>query len=113
MQLIRKVLIVMILAVLLLPTQSISAGTFSGQNGRIAFTKASGGGIWAVHQNGTWAQRLSVRTATEMAWSPDGKQLAFVEPGVGGAMRLQVMNSISGTARNLTRQPDISDSEPA
>lgn len=66
-----------------------------------------------MHQNGTWAQRLSVRTATEMAWSPDGKQLAFVEPGVGGAMRLQVMNSISGTARNLTRQPDISDSEPA
>lgn len=102
----------MILAVLLLPTQSVSAGTFTGQNGRITFTKPSGG-IWTVRPNGTWAQRLSVRMATEMAWSPDGMQPAFVEPGVGGTTRLQVMNSKTGKTRSLTHQTDISDSEPA
>lgn len=107
---IRKVLIVIILAVLLLPAQNSSAATFTGHNGQIAFGKADG--IWTVRQNGSQAQLLSERTASDMAWSPDGTQLAFVEPRSNDTTCLKIINALTGTTRAMTRQSSMSDSEP-
>ncbi len=111
MQLIRKFLIAAVMGILLLPIQSASAYTFDGHNGRIAFTKPSGG-IFAVRKNGNGTQHLSARTATEMTWSPDGTQLAFAEREQDGATRLKIMNIATGIVQSLTRQAGISDSEP-
>ncbi len=107
---IRKVVIIIVLAILVIPAQGVSASTSVVQNGRIAFGRIDG--IWAVQPNGSQEQRLSQRVANDMAWSPNGTQLVIVEPRPSGTTHLRIMNAATGNMKNVTRQSAISDSEP-
>lgn len=108
----RKVLMIIVLAALLLPAQGASAATFAGQNGRIAFGKASGG-LWSVRPNGGQAQLLSASNVSDVAWSPSGTHVAFVEPRPNSNKRLRIMNVFTGATHNITNQSDASESSPA
>ena len=59
-----------------------SAACFSPDGGRIAFTNPEG--LWVV--NTTLERPRKVRegiVATSMAWAPDGRTIAFIDPGIG------------------------------
>lgn len=59
-----------------------TAACFSPDGARIAFTNLDG--LWLV--NTTLERPRKVRegiAATSMAWSPDGRSIAFIDPGIG------------------------------
>ena len=108
---IRNIFVVMILGVLLFPVHTVSAGTFAGQNGRIAFSKGNAG-VWTVRPNGSQARQLGEQQASDLAWSPDGSLLAMVEPRQNGATRLKIVNNKTGATQDITRSARVSDSSP-
>ena len=55
---------------------------WSGDGRLIAFASSrSGGGIYAVHPDGTGLRRLIRGPASDVVWSPDGGRLAYMGPG--------------------------------
>jgi TolB protein len=68
--------------------------------------------LWLVGSDGSNPHPLSTRTASGVAlwhtaWSPDGKRLAFVSDGNGGAQDVFVINADGTGERNISDSPDI------
>ena len=66
------------------------------------------GDLWSVPVAGGRAIRLTQHSAEESqpAYSPDGKQLAFISTREGGARQVFVMPARGGEARQLTRHSE-------
>jgi Tol biopolymer transport system component len=90
-----------------------SAGaTFSGLNGSIAF--AADGQIWAISANGETQTIAANLCADNVAWSPDGKKMAFDSGGggCGSPSSIFLMNADGSHPRTLT-DSGCGDVQPA
>jgi TolB protein len=90
-----------------------AAATFPGQNGNIAF--AAAGQIWAISADGGEAQAIAANLcADNVAWSPDGKKIAFDGGGggCGSPSGIFVMNADGSHLRSLT-DSGCGDVQPA
>jgi Tol biopolymer transport system component len=76
MSLLAPVLIAALVAVALVPTTA--RATFSGQNGKIAFTRAGTNGIFVMNPDGHGVKRLTTGFDSGASFSPDGARVAFV-----------------------------------
>ncbi len=66
----------------------------------------SGDGLWTMRPDGSDQRELSsVSHAGVPAWSPDGKQIAFVGDGVDGDSDLYLMNADGTDERKVTDAP--------
>jgi len=80
------------------------APTFSPNGQRIAFARL-GGGIFSMNLDGTGLRRLTGNGRDSFpAWSPDGKQIAFLRPEVDG-WRVYVMSASGAAERRLRLAP--------
>lgn len=79
--------------------------------GLIAFSSFREGthGIYAIALEGTGVRRLASNTAADSAWSPDGRQIAFLRDGTTAdadcreCIDLYVMDADGSNQRRLTR----------
>jgi len=78
-----------------------SGGTFSGNNGKLAYT--CGTSICTINPDGTGATTLTSlpANATDPSWSDDGTQIAFVEPVNG----ISVANANGTGAGGIGAEP--------
>lgn len=76
-----------------------------------AFSKSeiAGGGLYLA---GGGRTRLVIPAATEPAWTPDGRRLAYVAPGAGGATDLFVADA-DGTNRGRLTASDVDEASPS
>jgi Tol biopolymer transport system component len=72
-----------------------TAGLQASSDGQIVYINTNG--IYLLRADGAGHQRLDVASGQHVAWSPDGKQLAFL---LGG---LRVIDADGGNLRQLTR----------
>lgn len=81
--------------------------TWSPDGSKLAFADA--GWLTVVDRDGTGLRRLAPVRAFEngLSWSPDGKTLAFARDA-----DIWAVDAESGNARNLTRTPDLTETEP-
>jgi dipeptidyl aminopeptidase/acylaminoacyl peptidase len=68
-----------------------------------------GGGVYVV---GRGQKRLVAAAASEPAWSPDGRRLAYVAPGAGGAGDIFVADANGTHARPITQTSEIHEAAP-
>jgi Tol biopolymer transport system component len=107
-------------AILLLASLPAHA-TFPGKNGRIAFVQGVGtvSDVFTMNPDGTDVRKLTLFGASGgqtccVAWSPDGKQLAFAaaaSPSANG--QLWIMNADGSSQHLLLDDPSDSDIEPS
>lgn len=78
----------------------------------LAFARAdlAGGGVYVV---GGGQVRLLRRDAAEPAWSPDGRRLAYVAAGSGGASDLFVIDQDGTHAGRITWSADVDETSPS
>jgi dipeptidyl aminopeptidase/acylaminoacyl peptidase len=80
------------------------APAFSPAGTRLAFAR-SGVGIFTMNPDGTALRRITTNGRdSSPAWSPDGRQLAFVRP-IGTKWRLYVVSLSGGAPRALAKAP--------
>jgi len=85
-------------------TAPSDAPTFSPNAKRVAFARL-GGGIFSMNVDGTGLRRLTTNGRDSLpAWSPDGKQIAFLRP-VGDGWRVYVMSASGAGERRLRLAP--------
>jgi Tol biopolymer transport system component len=82
--------------------------TFSGENGKIAFTthRDRNAEIYTMNADGAAPTRLTSdsRQDTDSAWSADGAQIAFQKgDGVTGTFEIYTMNADGSNQQNITR----------
>jgi dipeptidyl aminopeptidase/acylaminoacyl peptidase len=78
----------------------------------LAFTRSTPGGA-GVYLLGGGRLRLLARDAREASWSPDGRRVAYVAPGAGGAADLFVADA-DGTHRGrITWTPGVDETSPS
>jgi Tol biopolymer transport system component len=92
------------------------AGTASSRRpaawATLAFSRpeAAGGGVYLIGRRGA---RLLARAGLEPAWSPDGRRVAYVAPGSGGASDVFVKDA-DGTHRGrITRTDGVYEASPS
>ncbi|HEU6445927.1 MAG TPA: lysyl oxidase family protein [Gaiellaceae bacterium] len=76
----------------------------------LAFSKSevSGGGVYVAGRGRT---RLVIPAATDPAWSPDGRRLAYLAPGADGAADVFVADA-DGTNRGRLTTTDLDETSP-
>jgi len=76
----------------------------------LAFSKSevAGGGVYIA---GRGRARLVLPAATDPAWSPDGRRLAYLAPGAGGAADVFVADA-GGTNRGRLTATDLDETSP-
>jgi Tol biopolymer transport system component len=90
-----------------------AGATFPGQNGEIAYTVA--GRVWVINPDGSDAHAITGNACAEnVAWSPDGRQIAFDDgEGCGGSpYTIFVMKADGSNLRALTGA-ECGDVQPA
>lgn len=78
--------------------------TFAGKPGLIAFARFSeeAPGIFSVRKDGTEIRRLTRASDGPLAWSPDGRQIAFLRSvAKTGTSRILVMNADGSDKRRV------------
>jgi len=77
----------------------------------LAFSRSEvvGGGLYLAGPRGI---RLVARGAVEPAWSPDGRRLAYVAPGAGGAADVFVADADGTHLGRITRTDGIDEAAP-
>ena len=70
-------------------------------------------GVQGISLLGGGKVRLLRRGAAEPAWSPDGRRLAFVAPGAGGATDLFVVDADGTHQGRLTRTDAVDETSPS
>src|SRR5262245_43609251 len=84
--------------------------TFPGQNGKIALSGNATGDyeIYSINPDGTGLTDISNAPGFNdfwPAWSPDGRQIAFVSVPPGGNFDIYVMNADGSGRHRLTDNP--------
>ena len=76
----------------------------------LAFSKSevAGGGVYVA---GRGRARLVLPAATDPAWSPDGRRLAYLAPGAGGAADVFVADA-DGTNRGRLTATELDETSP-
>jgi hypothetical protein len=74
----------------------------------LAFTAADGLTLVAGGK-----ARLIVREAAEPAWSPDGRRIAYVAPGAGGANDLYAVDADGANAGRITWTDGVDETSPS
>ena len=76
----------------------------------LAFSRSeiAGGGLYVAGRGRT---RLVIPSATEPAWSPDGRRLAYLAPGAGGAADVFVADA-DGSNRGRLTATDLDEASP-
>lgn len=74
--------------------------------------------IFSVSSIGGPAQRIAEcgsRDAGKITWSPSGREIALTGPAPGGALRIELLDTVDGSRKALTRPPadSLGDEEPA
>jgi Lysyl oxidase/WD40-like Beta Propeller Repeat len=75
-----------------------------------ARSETAGGGVFLVGRNGA---RLIARGAHEPAWSPDGRRLAFVALGAGGAGDVFVKDADGTHPGRITSTEGVHEASPS
>ena len=76
----------------------------------LAFSKSevAGGGVYVA---GRGRARLILPAASDPAWSPDGRRLAYLAPGAGGAADVYVADA-DGTKRGRLTATELEEASP-
>ena len=76
----------------------------------VAFSRSevAGGGVYVA---GRGRARLVLPAATDPAWSPDGRRLAYLAPGAGGAADVFVADA-DGSNRGRLTATDLEETSP-
>ena len=99
----KPVALTIVCAVVALASAAPAGATFPGRNGRIAY--ATDAGISTVRPNGTQVTPLvDFPGASDPAWSPDGRRLAFAARGSDDHLHVY---TVSETGKNLRRATRI------
>jgi dipeptidyl aminopeptidase/acylaminoacyl peptidase len=98
-------------------TRSTGGASWSPDGKEIVFTTNVTGrnNLWKVEAGGGWPIQLSQSDDREFGavWSPDGKKIVYESDRGGNEyFDLYAIPSDGGTAVNLTRTPDISETGP-
>ena len=91
--------------------------SWSPDGSQIAFKRifpccATRYGLWLMAADGSDLRPLSTATGNRdnafwnIAWSPDGKRLAFLADGVGGSMDVYVIDAAGTVQKDLTSSPE-------
>ncbi|HYT78499.1 MAG TPA: hypothetical protein VEQ37_04445 [Actinomycetota bacterium] len=108
-----------IVASTVLFTASPAPATFSGQNGRIAFSldKGNGAQIYTIRPDGTGRLQLTHVNGSALRpdWSPDGRHIAFEMDHPSGSVHcsVEIIDADGSNVRDLTGIPGGCDSAPA
>jgi Tol biopolymer transport system component len=90
---------------------SASSATFRGQNGKIAYTV--GGAVWLTNPDGTGQRALTGALCAEnVAWSPDGRLIAFDDGDCRSPSRIYVIDPNGNHVKALTNGA-CADVQPA
>ncbi len=83
-----------------------------GPAATLAFARTSigGEGVYLLSSSGA---HLLVADAAEPAWSPDGRRLAYVAAGSGGANDLYVVDADGKNRGQVTRTTDVDETSPS
>jgi Tol biopolymer transport system component len=110
-----------VIAAVLLILAAPAKATSPGNNGRIAFVQGSGTGsdIFTMNPDGSAVKQLTSFGASGgqtccVAWSPDGKQLAFAAAASASAnAQLWIMDANGSSQHLLLNDPSAFDIEPS
>ena len=106
-------LVLLLVASVVVVGVALSAGqaesAFPGRNGKIAFN--TNNGIYTVKANGRGRKRLR-GAGFEPAWSPNGKQIAFVREDSEGGGEIWKMNERGRGLKRLTNSKHAYDQHP-
>jgi WD40 repeat protein len=102
-------------AALTLLALSLAGGAPAAQappEATLAFTRSTetGAGIYVA---GGGRVRLLVRNAAEASWSPDGRRLAYVAAGAGGATDLYVVDADGSHRGRITWSAGVDEHSPS
>src|SRR5687767_13010354 len=83
-----------------------------GPAATLAFARTTAGteGVYLLTSDGA---RLLVAGAAEPVWSPDGRRVAYVAAGSGGANDLYVVDADGNNRGQITRTRDVDETSPS
>ena len=91
-----------------LPTPATIRSPVPGATVAFSRSEVAGGGVYVA---GRGRARLVLPAATDPAWSPDGRRLAYLAPGAGGAADVFVADA-DGSNRGRLTATDLEETSP-
>lgn len=96
----RGIGLILVLVPVLLVWATPAQATFPGANGKIAFARGDGTGIYTMNADGSGATSVASGFANSPAWSPDGTKIAFERNN-----DIYVVNADGSGERSVTGPP--------